>query len=106
MSPSPIRGALAALLLGLAGAPALAAPDLAHGERLARRWCAACHVVSDDQKRGGDSVPTFATIARTPGRDAAAIAAFLKDPHAKMPDMQLSTTEAADLAAYIVSLAK
>jgi hypothetical protein len=29
---------------------------------------------------------------------------FLLDPHAKMPDMGLSRTEAADLAAYIATL--
>ena len=34
------------------------------------------------------------------------IARFLRDPHPKMPDMQLSNTESADLAAYIVSLGK
>jgi hypothetical protein len=32
------------------------------------------------------------------------IALFLLDPHPKMPDMGLSWTEAADLAAYIASL--
>jgi hypothetical protein len=45
-------------------------------------------------------------IAHIPGLDAAKIALFLRDPHPKMPDMQLSTQEAADLAAYIVSLGK
>ena len=85
--------------------PALAA-DVSHGEQLAKRWCAACHVVSDDQARGADNVPTFAAIAKTPGFDAEHIARFLRDPHPKMPDMQLSMPESADLAAYIVSLGK
>jgi hypothetical protein len=44
------------------------------------------------------------TIAKTPDFDAAKIALFLLDPHPKMPDMALSRSEAADLAAYIVSL--
>jgi len=45
----------------------------------------------------------FATIAKTPGFDAARIALFLLDPHPKMPDMGLSRTDAGDLAAYIAT---
>ena len=87
--------------------PALAAPaDPQNGEMLARHWCASCHIVSEDQARGADNVPTFAAIASKPGLDAAHIASFLRDPHPKMPDMQLSKSESADLAAYIASLKK
>ena len=71
-----------------------------------RRGCAACHVVANDQTKGTDNVPTFAAIAKIPGFDAQKIARFLRDPHPKMPDMQLSNSESADLAAYIVSLGK
>ena len=87
------------------GSSAFAA-DAAQGEKLARRWCAACHVVANDQTKGTDNVPTFAAIAKIPGFDAQKIARFLRDPHPKMPDMQLSNPESADLAAYIVSLGK
>jgi len=38
------------------------------------------------------------------GFDAAKIALFLLDPHPKMPDMGLSRSDAADLAAYIAAL--
>ena len=38
--------------------------------------------------------------------DAAKVAMFLLDPHPKMPDMSLTRSEAADLAAYIASLAR
>jgi mono/diheme cytochrome c family protein len=96
--------ALLALFAGLT-APALAA-DAKHGEKLARRWCAACHIVADDQKQGADNVPTFAAIAKMPGLNASRLSRFLRDPHPKMPDMQLSTKEAGDLAAYIVSQGK
>ena len=51
-----------------------------------------------------DQAPPFATIAKTPGLDAAKIALFLLNPHPKMPDMQLWGTEAEDLAAYIAAL--
>jgi len=79
--------------------------DASNGERLARRWCAACHVVSAAQRQSTtDQAPTFASIAKTPGFDAARIALFLLDPHPKMPDMELSRAEAGDLAAYIATL--
>ena len=98
---------LAALLVALS-APALAAAsgDADHGEVLARHWCASCHIVADDQAHGADNVPTFSNIANRTGFDPAQIARFLRDPHAKMPDMQLSTYESEDLAAYIASLKK
>ena len=100
-------GGWAALVaLVSASASQAAPPDPEHGERLARRWCAACHVVADSQTLGTDNTPTFAAIAGKPGFDAAHIARFLRDPHPKMPDMQLGGGEAADLAAYIASLKK
>ena len=90
----------------LATTPAFAA-DAYNGETLAHRWCAACHVVSATQHSATtDQAPPFATIARRPGFDAAKIARFLLDPHPKMPDMSLTRAEAADLAAYIASLAQ
>jgi mono/diheme cytochrome c family protein len=87
----------------VAATPALSA-DANNGERLAHRWCEACHLVSATQRSATDQVPPFASIAKIPGFDAAKIALFLLDPHPKMPNMGLSRTEAADLAAYIVTL--
>jgi mono/diheme cytochrome c family protein len=87
-----------------ASAPAFAA-DSDNGRRLAHRWCEACHVVSPTQTRPvTDQAPPFATIARRPNFDAAEIALYLLNPHPKMPDMNLTRTEAADLAAYIATL--
>ena len=101
---------VAALAFVLAAAfpagSAWAAADAAHGEQLAKRWCASCHIVSPDQTHGADNVPTFASIAKIPGFGPDAIAKFLMDPHPKMPDMQLGRNEAKDLAAYIASLGK
>ena len=99
---------LAALAFVLSAAPSGSrqAADAAHGEQLARRWCASCHVVAPDQTRGADNVPAFATIAKRPDFNADKLARFLMDPHPKMPDMQLSQTEARDLAAYIASQAR
>lgn len=86
--------------------PARAAGDAFEGEKLARTWCAACHVVADDQQRGSEAVPSFAAIAASPGRDEESLTVFLVDPHPKMPDMNLSTREIADLVAYILSQKK
>jgi mono/diheme cytochrome c family protein len=94
-------------LLVLAAVMALprvaAAANVANGERLAKRWCAACHIVASDQTHGNTQVAPFSAIAKTPGLDAGKIAFFLLLPHPKMPDMSLTRDEAADLAAYIAS---
>jgi mono/diheme cytochrome c family protein len=103
--PAAASAAIAAVILMLivASAPAFAAdPD--NGERLAHRWCSSCHVVAADQRGPTSEAPPFATIAHQPGFDAAKIAFFLLDPHPRMPNMQLSRTEAADIAAYIATL--
>lgn len=81
-----------------------AAADAANGKRLAERWCASCHVVKAGQKSGTTAAPPFVEVAKTPNLSAASIALFLLTPHPRMPDMNLSRYEAADLAAYIVSL--
>ena len=95
------------LLAAVTASPATArAADTANGERLARRWCAACHVVATDQKSGSTQVAPFSAVAKVPGLDAAKLALYLLNPHPKMPDMNLSRNEAADLAAYIVSQGK
>lgn len=90
----------------LFGAGSATAADAEHGETIAKRWCATCHIVALDQTHGADNVPTFASIASRPGFSADKIARFLMDPHPKMPDMQLGREEAADLGAYIASLGR
>jgi mono/diheme cytochrome c family protein len=95
------RGLIVAAILAVT--PAFAAdPD--NGERLSQRWCTACHVVASDQRGPTGEAPPFRTIAAKPDFDAAKLAFFLMDPHPKMPNMQLSRTEAGDLAAYIATL--
>ena len=81
-----------------------AAADMQNGERLARQWCSACHVVSADQRQGSPDVPTFATIGRTPDFSAARLSRFRLDPHPKMPTLALTRREAADIADYIIKL--
>jgi mono/diheme cytochrome c family protein len=81
------------------------AADANHGEAVVKRWCAACHVVAAGQKTSTEA-PPFSTIAKRPDFDAAKIAFFLLEPHPKMPNMQLSRVEVADVAAYIATLSR
>jgi mono/diheme cytochrome c family protein len=99
-----VMPAAAALALFLSMSSALADSD--DGEKLARRWCAACHLVASDQQRTTTDAPPFATIARTPGFNREKLAYFLLEPHPKMPNMALSRSEAADLADYIAKLGR
>ncbi len=80
--------------------------NAAHGLDLAKRWCAACHLVSADQKRAVADAPPFATIAQRPDFNADRLARFLLDPHPKMPELPLGRRAADDIAAYIASLKK
>ena len=92
----------ACAIAGSFSVPAFAAdPD--NGLNLARHWCAACHVVSPDQKEASADVPTFADIARRT-TDTKPLALFLTKPHGQMPDMTLSQPEIADIIAYIMAL--
>jgi mono/diheme cytochrome c family protein len=91
------------LLVAVTALPQAAAADAANGEKLAKRWCAACHIVASDQRQGSTQAAPFSAMAKTPGLDAAKLALYLLLPHPKMPDMSLSRSEAADLAAYITA---
>jgi mono/diheme cytochrome c family protein len=95
------RAAAFGVLAATITQPALAA-DPSNGDRLAMRRCAACHVVSNAQREANTDAPPFEEIAKRfsePG-----LTTFLLDPHAKMPDMNLTRFEAADIAAYVSTL--
>jgi mono/diheme cytochrome c family protein len=102
-----LKNCLVSLTVGavLKSFPAFAA-DPAHGEQLAQRWCASCHVVANDQRQASSDAPPFSSVARNPSFNADRLAFFLLDPHPKMPNMSLTRNEATDLAAYIASLAR
>lgn len=102
-APVSLIGLLIAILVSPGAAKAA---DATNGEVLAKRWCAACHIVAADQQNGSTQTAPFSVIARKPGFDAARLALFLMTPHPVMPDMSLSRSEAADLAAYIRSQAQ
>lgn len=98
----------AALLLGPGAALAqgvAASEQVAQGRAVAEKWCANCHVVSA-QARGpvGDAAPPFDAVARMPATTELSLRAFLRTPHARMPDYQLSQAELDGVVAYILSL--
>jgi len=99
--------ALCATVLGIFAAdavrPALAA-DAFNGKRLAELWCAACHVVTVNQRQANADAPPFEEIAKRPNFGEPGLVTFLLDPHAKMPNMNLTRIEADDIAAYIGTL--
>jgi mono/diheme cytochrome c family protein len=98
--------AVLVLVATAVGSIAANAADPDHGQTLARRWCAACHVVAANQQRPTGEAPPFAVIARRPDFDATRLTNFLLNPHPKMPNMSLTRTEAADIVAYIAALAR
>jgi mono/diheme cytochrome c family protein len=102
-APNTLRIATLGILVAVVARPALAA-DPSNGERLTERWCAACHVVSLGQRQASSDAPPFAEIAKRPNFSEAGITTFLLDPHAKMPNMNLTRFEAGDIAAYIGKL--
>jgi mono/diheme cytochrome c family protein len=80
------------------------AADASNGRRVAERWCAACHVVTVAQRQANADAPPFEEIAKRPSFSEPSLVTFLLDPHAKMPNMNLTRIEANDIAAYIGTL--
>jgi mono/diheme cytochrome c family protein len=93
--------ALSVLIVAAALTEGASAADAQKGETLAKRWCATCHIVASNQQRGTTQAPPFSAIASKPNFNETTLAYFLLTPHPRMPDMNLSRSEAADIAAYI-----
>ena len=72
----------------------------------AQRYCDECHVIERNGPAGWTSAPSFAAIADKPTTTAASLRAFIQKPHMDMLNLARSPPEAADLAAYILSLRK
>jgi len=77
------------------------AADAVTGAKLARQWCANCHVID---RSGGEIVqqgpPSFRSIGLTSNQ----LRTFLSNPHGAMPDLALTRTEIDDVIAYIETL--
>lgn len=93
------------MLVASVSSASVHAADPATGKTLALQWCSSCHLVSDDQPTAASvSLPSFYDMAKDPDWTQASLATFLKDPHPKMPNMNLGNIEIANLASYIDSL--
>jgi mono/diheme cytochrome c family protein len=79
-----------------------APPDAARGQDLARRWCAACHLVK--LRLTTIDPPTFSAIADDPRKTPDSLRNFLAGPHKDMPPIQLTPSQIEDLIAYLASL--
>lgn len=89
----------------LAGEPK--EPSAEGGRKLAERFCTVCHVVggtADGSVPVGP--PPFTAIANKPGQTAEHIKGVLIQPHAPMPDLQLTNDEIHSLLAYLQTLRK
>jgi len=91
-------------LVTLTGSGSTFAADAVRGEQLARRWCAACHVVAADQRQANADAPSFAAIASRRDFNARRLAFLLLSPHPVMPELALRRSEAEDIVAYIGTL--
>lgn len=95
---------LAGLITALGTGAQAGAGESREGERLARQWCTACHLVN-----GGipatDAAPPFATLAADPTRTESYLRAWISQPHPPMPDFSMTRREVDDLLAYIATLA-
>ena len=96
----------AALLAGIATAPAVAqSGDPQKGHALARNICASCHAVEAQSANSPDpNAAPFEAIARTPGMNEMALNAALHTSHKEMPNLILTTPQARNVIAYILSL--
>ena len=74
------------------------------GKKIAVKWCAECHIVSDEQNTALTDAPSFRFIASRYEASLDALGVFLADPHPVMPDLSLTRREIQDLLAYIDSL--
>ena len=83
---------------------AFAGGIVSEGEKIAMKWCAKCHVVSDEQTTALADAPSFKFIASQYEASLNALGAFIADPHPIMPSLSLTRREIQDLLAYIDSL--
>ena len=87
------------------GKVANAAPDARNGQALSERRCISCHRLTHQQ--GLPERPrSLESIANTPNVSADTIAQFLLLPHAVMPNLALSRSDARDIATYIAQMKK
>jgi len=112
--PLRLCGTLAGVVASAQLHAAPASP-VAAGEEVARNVCAACHVVTGDQKppRLSTVARSFSEIANGPGVSEPGLRRFILTTHwdgktlpLTMPNPMLTPAQARDVARYILSLRK
>lgn len=79
--------------------------DVSSGLELARTLCKSCHLIGDDASASVQAdVPSFVQIANTTNQSAESLTRWLIEPHAPMPNLNLTRKEIRDLSGYILSL--
>ena len=82
--------------------------DQRKGRILAHRTCVICHAIDAETRKkkifGG--APSFTSIANQSGQTAETVAGKIVLPHPPMPRVQLTRSEIANVARYIMSLKK
>lgn len=78
--------------------------NIRNGLHLAQHWCGSCHRMTPLEIPDTRGIATFVEVARLPSTTALSLRAFLYTSHADMPNIQLSSADADDLIAFILSL--
>lgn len=96
------------LVLCLAASTSAKADDIADGMRLAKRNCATCHALDATGDSPLKEAPPFRKIHEMydDGELEDAFNDGIVASHPAMPDWKMSSDQARELAAYIMSLAK
>jgi mono/diheme cytochrome c family protein len=98
-----------ASMILVAQPPVLAQPvagDPASGRKIATTLCSSCHRVLPMTLPDEGDPPSFQSIADQPSTTGISMNVFLHSNHNNMRDFILSSAEANDLIAYILSLKK
>jgi mono/diheme cytochrome c family protein len=95
-----------ALFLTFVAFPALAASpsQIQAGHALAQQYCIKCHVIAPGASKGWTNAPAFTAVANDPATTLSKLSQFIGQPHIHMLNTARPAPEAADLAAYIMSL--
>jgi mono/diheme cytochrome c family protein len=97
--------AIAALLAAPAAVHAQEVGDQEAGHAYAKKVCAECHAVERGEKLSPYiDLPSFQTVADSPGMTERALAVWLQNPHPNMPNFILPQADMDNVIAYIMTL--
>lgn len=74
------------------------------GALYARKYCAKCHAIGDENASPKHTAPRFKDVANTAGTTANSLRAWLKTTHPTMPNILLEPSDMSNVVAYILSL--